>query len=823
MLVKASKKFIILYLLISVSFLVAPIDGATQKKEQMGMHFQNVSLLDFIEFVSEYTGVNIIYDPGTIKGTVTIKAKKTFSKEDLLEILNQVLKMNNLESTRHDGILYIVNKRNLLKFSPPYQKESELKHSMLAIAVFQVENVDAKSLSNFINILKSDIGRYVVIPNINTVIVKDKGENLKSIAKIIKELTEMGKGVQIRIFPLKYSQATEFIRSLKEFFTGLKKLNFTKGIPVFMADRFSNSVIVAAMPDDMSLISRIISRVDVVKDVATRPRVFRLKYAKAEDVEKILNKILKDLQSQPAKGKPGTKPVITVAADKATNTISVVGDPEVYARVESLIKKLDIPRDQIFVEALIIETTLEQGAKFGVEWIAGAGNKNAAGAATFLSSGNAVNFQSPVLEGSSPNFGALPEGFSLGILGNIITYEGVKFPTLTALVNAIKSKSGINILSKPQILTLDNEEAEVFVGENRPFLISEKFDSNNNPIQTFDYRDVGIKLKILPHVVDDDTILLTIKQEVKKVIATASGVSSAPITLTRSTNTTVKLKNNMTVVISGLIKNDSSVTEKRVPILSDIPILGWLFRSKSKTSEKTNMMVFITTRIIRTRDSMERLTREKKEAVNYTESNSTPESSKTEKNADQAEQNTDEATDEPEYRFVPAENQEEFENPFFRNEAEERTGISLLPEELDSEEPLQTDSESSNAERPSEIAYGYPAEVPETAYKETQNQFSPLGTASEQQPSESANTMAKKTDETELYSIQAGFFRSLHNATELSRDLKERGYDTTVLRDSEKDGYRVLIGKFSSLKDALQMKELLKSKEGLDTLIYYYH
>ncbi|GBE36693.1 type II secretion system protein D precursor [bacterium BMS3Bbin07] len=250
-----------------------------------------------------------------------------------------------------------------------------------------------------------------------------------------------------------------------------------------------------------------------------------------------------------------------------------------------------------------------------MEWLAGAGNKNFVGTGTFLDSKNVIDLQSPVLEGNPPNLGALPGGFGLGILGNIITYEGVKFPTLSALVNAIKTESGINILSKPQLLTLDNEEAEVFVGENRPFLISEKFDANNNPIQTFDYRDVGIKLKILPHVIDEDTILLNVEQEVKKVVASAVGVASAPITLTRSTKTTIKLNNNTTVVISGLIKDDMGMSETRVPVLSRIPLLGWLFRSRDTSREKTNMMVFITTTIIKSRQDMEDLTRIKRKLL----------------------------------------------------------------------------------------------------------------------------------------------------------------------------------------------------------------
>ncbi|HEC98452.1 MAG TPA: type II secretion system protein GspD [Nitrospirae bacterium] len=603
---------------------------AAPLKAEVGMNFQEVSLQDFVDFVSEYTGSNIIYNARDLKGTITIKAKKEFTKSDILSILQTVLSINNLEAVTEKNIIYIVRRAKVTKL--PYSFEgkarpgeiSEIKKDKenLLVSVFQIENIDAKLLTKFFNLTKSDYGRIETIPTLNVVVVKDKSVNVRRMAQMIKTITSMGTGIRIEIISLKNTYASEFVKTIKMFFAELGRSSYLRIKPVFMADRTSNSIIVAALPKDMALIKRIISKTDVMTDTGTTPRVFKLKYAMAEDVAKVLNKILSGSRLQNNKLKPprqsSGRSGMKVAADKATNTISVVGDPELYAQVESLIAKLDVPRDQIFVEALILETTIEDGSKFGVEWLAGAGGKSFVGTGTFLNSKNVIDLQSPVLEGNPPNLGALPGGFGLGILGNIITYEGVKFPTLSALANAIKTESGIDILSKPQLLTLDNEEAEVFVGENRPFLISEKFDANNNPIQTFDYRDVGIKLKILPHVIDDDTVLLNVQQEVKKVVSSAVGVASAPITLTRSTKTTIKLHNNTTVVISGLIKDDMSASDTGVPLLSKIPLLGWLFRSRDTSREKTNMMVFITATIIKNRQDMESLTRTKRRLLKDT-------------------------------------------------------------------------------------------------------------------------------------------------------------------------------------------------------------
>jgi type II secretory pathway component GspD/PulD (secretin) len=281
-------------------------------------------------------------------------------------------------------------------------------------------------------------------------------------------------------------------------------------------------------------------------------------------------------------------------------------------KAEALIEKLDIPRKQVYVEALIIETTLEKGSQFGVEWYAGGGNKNIAGAATFQTTGSLASLQGSVIDGETPNFAKLPGGFNLGILGDVITYEGIKFPTLGMLVNFLRTASGIDILSNPQILTLDNEPAEVFVGENRPYLVSTKFDANNNPVQSFDYRDVGVKLKITPHISSNNNVTLDVYTEVKKLSSAVATTTTAPITLTRQTKTKVKLKNNSTMVISGLIKNDSTSTAKAVPFFASIPLIGELFKSKEETSQKTNMMVFISVHIINNFKEGEALTSKKR-------------------------------------------------------------------------------------------------------------------------------------------------------------------------------------------------------------------
>ena len=330
--------------------------------------------------------------------------------------------------------------------------------------------------------------------------------------------------------------------------------------------------------------------------INTEPRVFYLKNARAEDVEKVLSKLVTSLSQQA--GKTGTATTstssskVSISADNATNSILAIGDKELYDNLDSLIAKLDVPRRQVYVEALILETTIDKSSQFGVEWFAGGGNTAGTIVGSSMQDGGLGSIIGSINQGA-PSLTGLGSGLGIGVIGNIISFQGAKFPSIGALISALRTSSGINIISNPQILTLNNSPAEVFVGENMPYQTSTKYDSNNNPIQTFDYRDVGVKLKVTPQISSDDMVTLAIEQEIKKVSSSAVS-STAPTTLTRSTNTTVKLKNHSIMVISGMIKDDSTTTVSGIPGLSNIPILGWLFKKQSTSTQKTNVMLFIT-------------------------------------------------------------------------------------------------------------------------------------------------------------------------------------------------------------------------------------
>jgi general secretion pathway protein D len=581
---------------------------------EISVNFRDMAMSEFVSFVSEFTGKNFVYDKNDLKGQVSIESSSEINADDIMEIFASTLRANGLDLINRGTYTEIVKQNDLTEVPDSYGTGDD---NALVTTVISAKNFDSKMLAGVVLKLKSRAGYVDVLKGLNAIVMRDRVERITMIKKIIDKLEDRADIYSLKVIKIEHASAKGVEETLKKIYADMEKKMLLSVEPVVVADEYANLLVVACSEGDFEKLSYVISQIDSPSPGShNAPKVFYLNNANAEDVEKVLEKLTGVENTDKSKKAVTTKS--TVASDKATNSIIVFGDPDLYSKVEKLIEKLDKPREQVYVEALILETTLESGNKFGVEWMAGGGSKSSAGTIGYLNdNGSLVNFQSPVLDGKAPNYAALAGGFNLGILGNIISYEGVSFPTLGILANFVKSANGINILSNPQILTLDNEEAEVFVGENRPFLTSTKFDSNNNPIQSYDYRDVGVKLKIVPQISSNDSVTLKIEQEVKKV-SSSTVDATAPVTLTRSTKTKVKLKDGSIMVISGLLKDDSEKYNTAVPGLSRIPILGWLFKTKAGSYEKTNMMVFISTFIIRTQEDAQKMTEKKKqESVDF--------------------------------------------------------------------------------------------------------------------------------------------------------------------------------------------------------------
>ncbi len=284
---------------------------------------------------------------------------------------------------------------------------------------------------------------------------------------------------------------------------------------------------------------------------------------------------------------------VRISADKATNSLIITADQEDYKVLEEVIKKLDIPRSMVFIESLIMEVDMDKSLDIGVDW-------QAFGETSISGKDTAIGGQFSSRGLLDP--GALAQGgLTVGLITEPTEIAGLMLSNIAAIINAVKTDDEFRILSTPQVLTTDNEEARIVVGENRPYQTRATTDPSGGTFESFEYRDVGKTLIITPHVTEGRLVRMKISLEVTNIdlASTLTTSSTLPVTQKRTIDTTVIVKDSQTVVIGGLIEDSATTNETKVPVLGDIPVLGWLFRDRSERSDKTNLYIFLTPRVIK--------------------------------------------------------------------------------------------------------------------------------------------------------------------------------------------------------------------------------
>jgi general secretion pathway protein D len=336
-----------------------------------------------------------------------------------------------------------------------------------------------------------------------------------------------------------------------------------------------------------------------------------LKYANAEDVAKVLNALVGGQKS--ATAKPGqTKLLFTgdvkVVADKATNALLITADPSDIKSVGRIIDKLDIRRRQVLVEALIVEVSGNAAQRFGVEWMAsggaGAGVQNFKNLKT-TGKALSVNAALPTPASAAVTLAsASPTGLTLGVVNKALS--------IGALVHAMESDNNANVLSTPNLLTMDNEEAEIVVGKNVPFLTGQNVTQGGtaNPFQTIERKDVGLTLRVTPQISGGNSVRLKIYQEISSVDG-GTAAQGGIITSKRSIKTVVLANDGQMIVLGGLMRDDNSATVQRVPCIGAVPLLGEPFKFTENTTTKTNLMVFLKPHIIKNGNQIEEITDQK--------------------------------------------------------------------------------------------------------------------------------------------------------------------------------------------------------------------
>ncbi len=583
--------------------------GAPAPERQVTLNLNDVDINVFIQFVSELTGKNFIVDQ-RVRGNVTVIAPSRIPVSDMYRIFESVLQTHGFSAVAAGQVVKIVPtaEARAMNIDTGPVPAQETSGDEPVTRIIPLTHADADELKRLLTPLVSRNALIGAVADTNQLIITDTAASIRRLMKIIREVDIADNRRELTVFPLEYANGSKLATLLTTLFPSLapsKRGRPTKkATATFVADERTNSLVVIAPKVDLARIKDLIYLLDgqILREKG-KLRVYYLKNAKAEE----LAKVLQDLPAKGSAAQPveGASPILAatagIYADAATNSLILYAEREEELRtLENVIARLDGPRAMVHVEVLIMEVNAQDDLRIGVEWTAVGetqiGSKEAAIGGGFV--------QAPQ-DSALPGFvnGTFPNGFAVGVFTEAIDIAGVQFNNLTALVQAVKEERDVNVISTPQILITDKEEAKINVGKNIPFQTrtSSSFDQT---YLSFEYRDVGTTLKVTPQISDDETVRLNIGLEVSLLESTTD---FKPTTLVRTIDTSVLVKDSGTVVIGGLIENSPARSENKVPLLGDIPLLGWLFKQQTQSRQKTNLLVFLTPRVLKNSSDVSRL------------------------------------------------------------------------------------------------------------------------------------------------------------------------------------------------------------------------
>jgi len=591
------------------------IPAEANKAKYITMDFDNVDIAVFVKFMSEMTHRNFVIDDN-VKGKITVFSPRKISVDEAYKVFESVLEVHGLTAVPSGDVTKIIQAKDAKEknIETRLRAQAVSPHDKIVTQIISLNHANPDDMKKVLDPLISRTSVIVSYPPTGMLIITDVLSNVKRLLSIISALDVTGVGEQISVIPLKHAGATEMVNSLNSIFGADATAARRTALPYAMKiipDERTNAVLVRASEVDTARVRELVKLLDrEAPKGESRMQVYRLQYANAEDLAKILMNlpVVKEAKTPaaaattPRATRSPTGTEVQIAADKATNTLIITASKDDYRTLEEVIKKIDVPRAMVYLEALLMEVSVTKDFKVGVEWrflkdtggVPGfdTGRSAAFGGSGGLGPGGSYS----IIPGDStaPSF---PSGFSLGVIGAGISIGNVIFPNIGAVLQAVQQDSDVYILSNPQLLTSDNEEATVIVGKNIPYITRQERSTTNVDYTNYEYKDVGVTLKITPTINTEKFVRQKIDLEVTQLV-TAESSTGLPTTLKRATKTVVSVKDGQTIVISGIMGDSTEKAVYKVPLLGDIPILGWLFKSRSDIRDKTNLYVFITPHVI---------------------------------------------------------------------------------------------------------------------------------------------------------------------------------------------------------------------------------
>ena len=603
--------------------------AAPQNEGAWKINMKKADIRTFIEQVSDITGYSFIVDP-RVKGEVTVVSNTEMSSDDIFDMFQSVLRIHGYAAVKSGNVVKIVPTQGAKQEDLPLGSGG-LSNEKMVTRVIPVENTNATELVPILRPMVPQYGHLAAVSSANALIISDHANNIARIIEIIRRI-DSAESEEVEVLQLKYAWVGDVVKTLEQLTpvetgTAKKSSRSSGNVRVrVVAEERTNRLILRGEKSARARVKALVVDLDRPVESTGSTQVIYLRHAEAEKVAEILSALVSGQSATAASRSTSssrstaakaaatlstptaTSGDITIQADETLNALIVRAAPADLAEIRNIVDQLDVRRAQVLIEAAFVEVSGSASEALGVQWGYGDPANGLAGTSLAASGQLSLTSIAGLLEGSDA--AATDSASFSGLLAGGANQSGdIK---MGLIIQAVETNSNTNLLSTPSIMTLDNEEAEIIVGENVPFITGTSLSSNNdNPFQTIERQDVGLTLRVTPQINDGNVVRLQLVQEVSNVsnetIAGAADIS----TQKRSVKSVILANDREIIVTGGLVRDDLEEVVRKVPLLGDIPLLGALFRATEEKITKRNLLLFLQPTIVRDDISANKVSQEK--------------------------------------------------------------------------------------------------------------------------------------------------------------------------------------------------------------------
>ena len=565
--------------------------SASQQEESWTINLKGADIREFIDQVAQISGQTFVVDP-RVKGQVSVVSNTALNLTEVYQLFLSVMATHGFS---------VITQGDQARIVPNAEAKADADSGRAApdrleTRLIQVQHGSATELIPLIRPLIPQYGHLAAVSSANAIIISDRSANIERIEDLLRQLDQKGQN-DYSVLNLQHAWVMDTAEVLRSAIDRGQAKGAT-GTQV-VADGRTNRLILLGPPAARAKLMALAKSLDTPTSRSANTRVIRLRHSDAKSLAEPLGEISEKLKPESGGEGTGKPQTVLIRADESLNALVLLAEPDVVATLEDIVRQLDVPRAQVMVEAAIVEVSGDISDALGVQWAVDArGSTGGLGGTNFSGTGLSVGSVLQAIQdqgnGTDNNtLNNLPDGAIIG-LGT---------DSFGVLITALSANSKSNLLSTPSLLTLDHQKAEILVGQNVPFQTGSFTTSGSgadNPFTTIERQDIGVTLKVTPHINDGASLRLEIEQEISSIAPTSQGVNAVDlITNKRSIKSTILAENGQVIVLGGLIQDDVTQADSKVPLLGDIPLLGRLFRSTKETRIKRNLMVFLRPTVIR--------------------------------------------------------------------------------------------------------------------------------------------------------------------------------------------------------------------------------